>query len=72
MMGEIEERRRVDLLEFVSAGGSMVGESQTIIEAYLSHAFRKPDRSRWQRETAFSPIEQNSPAKGTLDGQLSD
>jgi hypothetical protein len=43
MIGEIEERRRVDLLEFISAGGGMGGESQAVIESYLSHAFREPE-----------------------------
>ena len=43
MIGEIDEHRRVDLLEFVSAGGGMSGESQAVIEAYLSHAFRKTE-----------------------------
>jgi len=46
MIGDLEERRRVDLLEFASAGGGMSGECQTIIEAHLLHAYRKPEHAR--------------------------
>lgn len=67
MMAEFEEHRRVYLLEFVSAGGSMVGESQTIIEAYLSHAFSKPDRLGWQRESLHAHTTESS-SKRTLAG----